>query len=312
MATTNYSWNLPQPGGSEDTWGTQLNDNWRAIDTLLGGVTALEFSYLDGLSSNVQTQIVNLQNGKQPIDAELTAIAALSPSNNNFIVGNGTTWVTESGSVALGSLGITASATEINYLSGATSNIQNQINSIVSGGGANNSTITITAGGAMAGGGSFTLNQATNASITLAHADTSSQSSVNNSGLTFIQDITLDTYGHIIAIGSGTVPTPSALSTASGSAPSYSARAWVSFVGPTTIRGSGNVSSVTSLGTGVYGVNFTTAMPDANYAAVAAVGTGDALFPVVSAVTTTSTTIRSPTRGDSISNSGLVSLIVCR
>ena len=208
MATTNYSWNLPTVGGSEDTWGTQLNSNWTALDTLLGGVTALEFSYLDGLSSNVQTQIVNLQDGKQPIDAELTAIAALSPSNNNFIVGNGTTWVAESGSVALGSLGITASATEINYLSGATSNIQNQINTIVAAGGANNSTITITAGDAMAGGGSFTLNQATNASITLAHADTSSQSSVDNSGATFIQDITLDTYGHVISIGSATLTVP--------------------------------------------------------------------------------------------------------
>jgi hypothetical protein len=34
-----------------------------------------------------------------------------------------------------------------------------------------------------------------------------------------------------------------------------------------TIRGSGNVSSITDNGTGQYTVNFTTAMPDANYAA---------------------------------------------
>jgi hypothetical protein len=34
------------------------------------------------------------------------------------------------------------------------------------------------------------------------------------------------------------------------------------------IRDSGNVSSITDLGTGQYGVNLTTAMPDANYAAV--------------------------------------------
>ena len=37
------------------------------------------------------------------------------------------------------------------------------------------------------------------------HSDTSSQASVNNSGTTFIQDITLDTYGHVTAIGSATV-----------------------------------------------------------------------------------------------------------
>jgi hypothetical protein len=201
MATTNYSWNLPTVGGSEDTWGTQLNANWMAIDTLLGGVTALEFSRLDGVSGNIQTQI----DSKQAADAELTALAALTPLEGRFIVGNGTTWVAENGSTALASLGITVTTTEINYLSGASGNIQNQIDSIVSGGGANNSTITITAGAALTGGGSFTLNQATEATVTVAHGDTSSQSSVNNSGLTFIQDITLDTYGHITNINSATV-----------------------------------------------------------------------------------------------------------
>jgi hypothetical protein len=56
---------------------------------------------------------------------------------------------------------------------------------------------------------------------------------------------------------------------ASGSAPVYACRAWVNFDGTTTtptIRASGNVSSVTRNGTGDYTVNFTTAMPDANYA----------------------------------------------
>ena len=55
--------------------------------------------------------------------------------------------------------------------------------------------------------------------------------------------------------------------TASGSAPSYSARAWVNFNGTGTvaIRDSGNVSSITDNGVGQYQVNFTTAMPDANY-----------------------------------------------
>ena len=58
-----------------------------------------------------------------------------------------------------------------------------------------------------------------------------------------------------------------ALSTASGSAPSYSARAWVNFVdsGTAAINASANISSVSDIGTGNYVVNFTTAMPDANY-----------------------------------------------
>ena len=60
-----------------------------------------------------------------------------------------------------------------------------------------------------------------------------------------------------------------ALSTASGSAPSYSARAWVNFNGQGTpaIRASGNVSSITDEGTGTYFINFTTAMADVNYVA---------------------------------------------
>jgi hypothetical protein len=62
----------------------------------------------------------------------------------------------------------------------------------------------------------------------------------------------------------------------SGAAPIYAARAWVNFNGTGTvaIRASGNVSSITDNGTGDYTVNFTTAMPDANYAVTCAAGTG--------------------------------------
>jgi len=57
------------------------------------------------------------------------------------------------------------------------------------------------------------------------------------------------------------------LGTATGDAPSYSARAWVNFDGTGTpsIRASGNVSSITDVATGRYTVNFTTAMSDANH-----------------------------------------------
>ncbi|GAB6176913.1 hypothetical protein JCM16814_29500 [Desulfobaculum senezii] len=55
--------------------------------------------------------------------------------------------------------------------------------------------------------------------------------------------------------------------TAPGSAPLYLCRAWVNFNGmdTPTIIASGNVSSITDNGVGNYTVNFTTAMPDANY-----------------------------------------------
>lgn len=50
-------------------------------------------------------------------------------------------------------------------------------------------------------------------------------------------------------------------------ATAYGCRAWVNFngTGVVAIRASGNVSSITDNGTGDYTVNFTTAMPDANY-----------------------------------------------
>lgn len=65
----------------------------------------------------------------------------------------------------------------------------------------------------------------------------------------------------------GVTGNPAQLSTASGSAPSYSARAWVNFNGSgvVSIRASGNVSSITDNGVGTYTINFTTAMQDANY-----------------------------------------------
>lgn len=66
-------------------------------------------------------------------------------------------------------------------------------------------------------------------------------------------------------------------------ATAYGCRAWVNFNGTGTvaIRASGNVSSITDNGTGNYTVNFTTAMPDANYAVVMTAGdtsSGTCLF----------------------------------
>ena len=108
---------------------------------VLDGVTATaaELNYIDGVTSSVQTQL----NAKQPLDAQLTDIAGLTPTDGNFIVGNGTNFITETPATALVSLGVTATATElnvldgvtattteINYLDGVTSSIQTQINGL--------------------------------------------------------------------------------------------------------------------------------------------------------------------------------------
>jgi len=60
----------------------------------------------------------------------------------------------------------------------------------------NNGDITnVTASNGLCGGGS-------SGSVTICHCDTSSQSSVNNSNGTVIQDVTLDGFGHVTALGS--------------------------------------------------------------------------------------------------------------
>jgi hypothetical protein len=70
------------------------------------------------------------------------------------------------------------------------------------------------------------------------------------------------------------------------SAGQASVRAWVNFNGTGTvaIRASYNVASITDGGTGIYRVNFTTAMPDANYAAVGSTqGENVSILPLLSA-----------------------------
>jgi hypothetical protein len=78
-----------------------------------------------------------------------------------------------------------------------------------------------------------------------------------NSAVQFIYRLSTTTWYRITSSAIGNI----------GTAPLYAARAWVNFNGTGTvaIRASGNVSSITDNGTGDYTVNFTTAMPDANY-----------------------------------------------
>ena len=80
---------------------------------ILDGVTATtaELNYTDGVTSNIQTQL----DAKQALDSDLTAIAALLNTDGNFIVGNGTTWVAESGATARASLGLTIGTDVLAY-----------------------------------------------------------------------------------------------------------------------------------------------------------------------------------------------------
>ena len=69
---------------------------------------------------------------------------------------------------------------------------------IVNFSGSENSTITINSGAALTGSGSFTLNQSSDATITIAHADTSSvASSTNSTSGEALLDLSFDDYGHV-------------------------------------------------------------------------------------------------------------------
>ena len=115
---------------------------------------------------------------------------------------------------------------ELGYLDGVTSAIQTQINS------------------------KFTTASATESAQGIIELATSAEAQAGTSDTTAITPLKLRNAFN-----------------ASGTAPIYASRAWVNFNGTGTvaIRASGNVSSITDNGVGDYTVNFTTAMPDANY-----------------------------------------------
>ena len=73
-----------------------------------GTISNTEFGHLNGVSSNIQSQL----DAKGASNANLTAIGDLSNSDGNFIVGSGSTWVAESGSTARSSLGLGTIATQ--------------------------------------------------------------------------------------------------------------------------------------------------------------------------------------------------------
>ena len=60
--------------------------------------------------------------------------------------------------------------------------------------------LTVSGSNGLTGSGTFSANQFANGSITIEHADTSSQASVLGSGGQVIQDVVLDTYGHVTGL----------------------------------------------------------------------------------------------------------------
>ena len=94
-STTNYSFTLPEVGGSTDTWGTKLNTNWSNLDQRLGG------------------------------DAEI----APDLTQGSWKIGGTTITITAAELNLLD--GVTATTAELNYVDGVTSSIQTQLDAKV-------------------------------------------------------------------------------------------------------------------------------------------------------------------------------------
>jgi hypothetical protein len=73
-----------------------------------GTISNTEFGFLNGVSSNIQTQL----DAKGASNANLNTIGGLSNADGNFIVGSGSTWVAEAGSTARASLGLGTISTQ--------------------------------------------------------------------------------------------------------------------------------------------------------------------------------------------------------
>lgn len=100
---------------------TKLTTGINANKIGAGSVDNTEFNYLDGVTSSIQTQLGSKQ---ATITGAATTIVTLDLTTNRALISNG------SGKVAVS----TVTDTELGYVSGVTSSIQTQLNSLVTSG----------------------------------------------------------------------------------------------------------------------------------------------------------------------------------
>jgi hypothetical protein len=98
--------------------GTIATQDSNAVSITGGSITGItDIAVADGgtgssTSSGARTNLgVAIGSDVQAYDADLTALGGLAKTDGNFIVGNGSTWVAESGSTARTSLGLGSIAT---------------------------------------------------------------------------------------------------------------------------------------------------------------------------------------------------------
>jgi hypothetical protein len=129
-------------------------------------------------------------------------------------------------------------------------------------------------------------------------------------------------YGNLLAdvVQGSTANNPPVFKDGNGTTIGTLCRAWVNFNGTGTvaIRASFNVSSITDNGTGDYTVNFTNAMPDANYSVsgnCSAVNTGGYVVGIANSLavpTTTSLRILTDSKSTGVIDLAFVNVAIFR
>lgn len=170
---------LPKAGGAL-TGAVTTNSTFDGRDVATDGAK------LDGIEASADvTDTANVTSAGALMDSELADLAAVKAINQSLVT---TASPTFAALTANGNITVTGTVDGRDVATDGA-----KLDGIESGATADQ---TITAGDGLSGGGT--------GNVTLSHSDTSSQGSVNNSGRTYIQDITLDTYGHITGLSSAT------------------------------------------------------------------------------------------------------------
>jgi len=172
--------------------------------------------------------------------------------------------------------------------------------------------------GVTAGGSPMAAKANTDGTISLIKKDGTSAGVINTEGL-FNDTLTSTNTNQALTAAQGKVLQDGKLDktaiSASGSAPYYVARAWVYFdasSGTPSILGSGNVSSIADDGVGAYTVNFSTAMQNTNFAAIATAKRDANLFVHERGTRTTSSVSYTNKQDDASSGDCAMSVVVFR